>query len=354
MRCCAALQLLLLALVHAAPWPPPATHPAPLVGILAQPPPPEWGAPPSDVPGACRPPPVIGSYVAASYVKFVEAGGARAVPIRFDAPQAELARLFRSVNAILLPGGEADVASLAASGYAQAGAFLWAMAADAAAVGDYFPLHGTCLGWEQMAVLAAKNGSALTRSPPFASSDGGAVLEWAPVAASSRLFGGAENAALRKALAAEPAAYESHTAGVEPGAFAAFPKLVSTLRVLSTSRDANGREYVSTAEGAGRMPLTATQWHPEKALFEWNTRLAIPRGGAAAAAASHIAAFLGTEARRSAHMPRSAAERDAMLIANHCAVFTGAARDSPWARFDDIYFFTPWDAADDERALSFQ
>ena len=325
--------------------------PAPLVGILAQPPPPEWSAPPADAPGACRPPSAVGSYVAASYVKFVEAAGARAVPIRFDAPPAELARLFRAVNALLLPGGEADVASLAHSGYARAGAVLWAMAADAASVGDYFAVHGTCLGWEQLAVLAARNGSALTRSPPFDSANGAAVLEWAPEAASSRLFGGEGAAALRAALAAELAAYESHTAGVEPAAFAAFPKLAATFRVLSTSRDANGRAYVSTAEGAGRMPLSATQWHPEKALFEWNARLAIPRGGAAAAAATHIAAFIGVEARRSRHTPRSAAERDAMLAASWCAVFTGGS-DSAWARFDQVYFFPPWGEEDDTRVAA--
>ena len=344
MRAAALLQLSLALPAHcAAPWPPPATHPAPLIGILAQPPPPEWAAPPADAPGACRPPGgAVGSYIAASYVKFVEAGGARAVPIRFDAPQAELARLFRAVNALLLPGGEADVADLSHSGYARAGAFLWAMAADAASVGDYFPVHGTCLGWEQMAVLAARNGSALTRSPPFASSDGAATLQWMPEAAASRLFGGDDAAALRAALAEDPAAYESHTAGVEPAAFDANPKLAAAVRVLSTSRDANGRVYVSTAEGAGRMPLSATQWHPEKALFEWNARLAIPRGGAAAAAAAHLAAFVGTEARRSRHLPRTGAERDAMLAANWCPVFTGGSA-TPWARFDQVYFFPPWE-----------
>lgn len=271
------------------------------------------------------------------------------MPIRFDAPPAELARLFRSVNALLLPGGAADVANLAHSGYARAGAILWAMANDAASVGDYFAVHGTCLGWEQMAVLAARNGSALTLAPPFAA-EGGATLEWTAAAATSRLFGGEGAAALRDALAADPAAFESHSAGVEPGAFAAFPKLGAAFRALSTSRDANGREYVSTAEGAGRMPLSATQWHPEKALFEWSPRLPIPRGGPAAAAALHIAAFLGTEARRSTHMPRSTAERNAMLAANWCPVFTAGVEG--WNRFDQVYLFPPWGAENDARAAA--
>jgi gamma-glutamyl hydrolase len=38
------------------------------------------------------------SYIAASYVKFVESGGARAVPILYDAPPDEVKRIFRAVN----------------------------------------------------------------------------------------------------------------------------------------------------------------------------------------------------------------------------------------------------------------
>jgi gamma-glutamyl hydrolase len=233
---------------------PPPVHPRPLVGILAQPP---WDAtPPADLPGACQPPPVIGSYIAASYVKFVELAGARVVPIRFDAPHAELARLFRAVNALLLPGGAADVAG-ATSAYRIAGERLWGLAAAANAAGDYFALHGTCLGWEQLAVLAARNASALHRDA-YDSPDDAAPLAWAPAAARSRLFGGAAAAPLRAALAAAPAAYESHSAGVPPAAFQAFPALRDAFAVLSTSVDRRGRAYVSTAE-ARQLPITATQ-----------------------------------------------------------------------------------------------
>jgi hypothetical protein len=92
------------------------------------------------------------------------------------------------------------------------------------------------------------------------------------------------------------------------------------------------------------MTLSA-QWHPEKTLFEWSPLLAIPRGGAAAAAAVHVAAFLGTEARRSRHAPADGAAEAAMLISNWCPTFTGAAAldgsnkdasDASWARFDEV------------------
>jgi hypothetical protein len=40
------------------------------------------------------------------------------------------------------------------------------------------------------------------------------------------------------------------------------------LDLLSTTRDALGRVYVSTVE-AKRYPFVAMQWHPEKASFEF-------------------------------------------------------------------------------------
>eukprot|EP00958_Prasinococcus_capsulatus_P029974 scaffold7830_cov376-Prasinococcus_capsulatus_cf.AAC.5 len=73
-----------------------ATNTRPLVGILSQ--------PDEHLPEGAS------SYIAASYVKLVEASGARAVPILCNATTAQLTNLFHSVNALLLPGGSASIA----------------------------------------------------------------------------------------------------------------------------------------------------------------------------------------------------------------------------------------------------
>ena len=49
------------------------------------------------------------SYVAAAYVKWIEAAGGRAVPIRFYVSDGELRRLFDSINGLILPGEELKV-----------------------------------------------------------------------------------------------------------------------------------------------------------------------------------------------------------------------------------------------------
>ena len=49
------------------------------------------------------------SYIAASYVKFVEMAGARAVPVLLDQSDEYYMRVFQGTNGMLVPGGGADV-----------------------------------------------------------------------------------------------------------------------------------------------------------------------------------------------------------------------------------------------------
>lgn len=45
------------------------------------------------------------SFIAASYVQFVEAAGARAVPIVYNSPKEEIVQRFNEVSGIIFPGG---------------------------------------------------------------------------------------------------------------------------------------------------------------------------------------------------------------------------------------------------------
>jgi hypothetical protein len=44
------------------------------------------------------------AYIAASYIKYIEAAGARAVPILWTMDDAEITRRFHAVNGLLFPG----------------------------------------------------------------------------------------------------------------------------------------------------------------------------------------------------------------------------------------------------------
>merc|ERR1719288_616609 len=49
------------------------------------------------------------SYIAASYVKFVESGGARVVPVMINQPEEYYRTIFKSTNGLLIPGGDVSL-----------------------------------------------------------------------------------------------------------------------------------------------------------------------------------------------------------------------------------------------------
>jgi hypothetical protein len=74
---------------------------SPLIGVVSEP----------CLKGVCGPPGDADdtSYIAASYVKFVESAGARAVALVYNEDKAELLRRLKSVNMLLFPGGAASL-----------------------------------------------------------------------------------------------------------------------------------------------------------------------------------------------------------------------------------------------------
>ncbi|CAJ0968397.1 unnamed protein product [Ranitomeya imitator] len=92
------------------------------------------------------------SYLAASYVKTLESAGARVIPIRINLAEEEYVKIFTAINGVLLPGGGVDLKD---SGYARAAKIFYDLALAANDKGDYFPIWGTCLGFEQLTVLTS-------------------------------------------------------------------------------------------------------------------------------------------------------------------------------------------------------
>ena len=67
------------------------------------------------------------TYIAASYVKYLEMAGARVVPIHYKSSSDQLAALFKKINGILFPGGGMDLRDFE-SQYMQTVLTLWKLA----------------------------------------------------------------------------------------------------------------------------------------------------------------------------------------------------------------------------------
>ncbi|XP_053537215.1 gamma-glutamyl hydrolase isoform X2 [Ictalurus punctatus] len=245
----------------------------PIIGVLAQ--------------EVYSPTPGNNAYIAASYVKYLESAGARVVPVMINKTEEEYTILFKSINGILFPGGGASIFS---SGYAKAASIFYKLALDANSKGDYFPVWGTCLGFEQLTLLTSGK-SLLSQT----NTSGVALpLNFTKELKDSRMFKDFPED-LMASLANEPLTENSHQWSISTKRFTGNEQLKKFYRILSTNTDGQ-TEFVSTVE-AYDFPIYGTQWHPEKNAFEW-TRGYIPHSTAAVRTTFYLAHFFVNEGSR--------------------------------------------------------
>ncbi|XP_072307372.1 gamma-glutamyl hydrolase [Eucyclogobius newberryi] len=273
-----------------------------------------------------NPTPERQSFIAASYVKFLEAAGARVVPIHINKSDDEHKALFKSINGVLFPGGSV---SLSQSGYAKATRLFLALAKEANDQGDYFPVLGICLGFQLLACVVAEK-RIITSSTPV---NGVALpLNFTKEAKESRTFKGFPKDAL-DALATEPLMVNIHKYSVTLENYMKLENLNTFYRVLTTNTSDEGEVFISTME-AYNYPFYGVQWHPEKNQFEWTVSY-IPHSPSAVEAARCVADFFVSEARKNLHSFDSEAEERKALIYQCTPSYTG-----DFSPLEQTYFFS--------------
>ncbi|KAG7488488.1 hypothetical protein MATL_G00035360 [Megalops atlanticus] len=282
---------------------------APIIGVLAQ-----------ELP---KPQAFATSYVAASYVKFLESAGARVVPVKVNQSHQEYERLFNSINGVLLPGGGVN---LTTSGYGEAARVFYSLALKANSEGDYFPVWGTCLGFQELTYLTS--GKFLLS--PTNTTGIALPLVFTKDSRNSKLFRNFP-ADILEALASEPLTENLHQWSLTMKSYNKSEELRMFYKVLTTNFDGKV-EFVSTME-AYKFPFYGTQWHPEKNPFEW-IRSEIPHSPNAVKATFFMADFFVNEARKSSHQFPSKEEESEALIYQYNATYT--EKTSP---FEQMYLF---------------
>uniref|UniRef100_A0A1A8DXY0 folate gamma-glutamyl hydrolase n=1 Tax=Nothobranchius kadleci TaxID=1051664 RepID=A0A1A8DXY0_NOTKA len=253
------------------------------------------------------------SYIAASYVKFLESAGARVVPVRINRTEDEYTKLFYSLNGLLLPGGDVD---LQTSQFGRVTRIFYNLALRANDAGDYFPIWGTCQGFQQLSVLTAKkNLLTLTNTKAVA-----LPLTLTPAAQSSRLFRGFPRDLLQS-LSDENITPNFHSWSLSMQNYSRNAKLKRFYKVLSTN-SVGEKEFISTME-AYRYPFYAVQWHPEKSPFEWIDKPGMVHTTAAIRTSFYTASFFVSEAMKSRHHFSSPAEEQKALIYNFSPIYRG-------------------------------
>ena len=90
------------------------------------------------------------SYMMSAYVKFMEASGARVIPLIWNEPDEIWGEKLSKINGVLFPGGDSD--------YLEYGRKIMDRLIQYNDEGNYFPAWGTCLGFENMLIWASDRG----------------------------------------------------------------------------------------------------------------------------------------------------------------------------------------------------
>ncbi|XP_015687349.1 gamma-glutamyl hydrolase [Protobothrops mucrosquamatus] len=263
------------------------------------------------------------SYIAASYVKFIESAGARVVPVRLNRSNEEYDEIFHSINGILFPGGGV---SLKTSEFSRVAKIFYKKALEANDREDYFPIWGTCLGHQLLTYLTSgENLLIRTNTNGFTMS-----LNFTQASNHSRMFQDFPEE-IYELLASEPVSSHFHSWSLSMQNYTKNKKLRNFYKILTTNF--HNVEFISTME-AYSYPIYGVQWHPEKNPFEWKNSTGIPHSSASIKVTFFLADFFVNEARKSNHHFSSKKAETNALIYNFNPVFTGT-----FSSFDQAYFF---------------
>ncbi|KAL4655697.1 gamma-glutamyl hydrolase-like [Arapaima gigas] len=273
----------------------------PIIGILAQ----------ENIPGDAHA--QGSSYIAASYVKYLESAGSRVVPVRINRTYEEYVKIFNSINGLLLPGGDVD---LQKSQFSRVSKIFYDLAIKANDALDYFPIWGTCQGFQQLTVLTSgKNLLTVTDTKAVA-----LPLVFTEAAKNSRLFKNFPKDLLQS-LSEENITSNFHSWSLSMQNYSRNAKLKRFYKVLSTNADGK-KEFISTME-AYRYPFYAVQWHPEKTQFEWIDKPGMVHTPSAIRASFYAASFFVSEVMKNQHRFPNVSEEEKALIYNFTPVFGG-------------------------------
>lgn len=218
--------------------------------------------------------------------RYIESAGGRVVPVHYDAPLSNLTTTFEMINGLLFPGGGMDLSDfdsryancnnasclafptsfrlnlipklvkvahrtkvpcfraypfLKWTRYMKAVLHLWNLAIASNDAGNFFPVWGTCLGFETITVVAANTPDVLVGG--FDSEKLPLPLMLTAAASQSRLLGSAP-AAVLAALSTKNVTMNNHRSGSTPATYSSNKRLSDFYNVLSTNIDRNGAPFV--------------------------------------------------------------------------------------------------------------
>lgn len=217
------------------------------------------------------------TYIAASYVKWLEDGGARSIPIPFDASPSLVEDILGQVDGVLFPGGASPLPPSAIKIWEllHSGKYYYPEKEDAPF--DRIPLWGTCLGMEFIVELAADTESSENNFNPNILEKGYDATNISLPLLKVKRSGLYKPDDVYQIVTQLNVTMNNHHLGISPQRFKANTGLSQQFDITSINYDQNGRPFVSTIEPAQESttsslrspPVYGVQYHPEKNSHEY-------------------------------------------------------------------------------------
>jgi len=244
--------------------------------------------------------------IEAKYVRWIEGGGGKPIFINYNSSEDHLKNLFNQINGLMLIGGAAELVEYDKEKgkniltlYGKKVKYMIDIAIKANDNGDYFPIWGTCLGYEILLLAFAEDCDLLKgECNCFNYTD---VLNFTQEAYSSRVYSFLTDEQL-ELLGTVPMTYNSHNYYVTTEDFYKNSKLYDEFKVLSTSSNKNRTfSFISSVE-AIRYPFYAVQFHPEKSMYDFNPTHNFEHSLSSIMVMQRFPIFFVNEARKNGHV----------------------------------------------------
>jgi len=283
------------------------------------------------------------SYIVGSYVKYLQQAGAQVVPIPWDLPQDQLSFLLERVNGVLFTGGSADfddpeTGEITPFGHTLNNIVQYVIQQNKN--GKFYPLWGTCMGFQAIAGFIAQNLTYLTKD--CEGCHGVNKNNFWNKDYKNRLYSQLDQDLYEKMETANLSVFV-HRYMYHAEIFENTYPLNETLKVTTFGYDTAGKKYVSSFESPC-MPIYGTQYHPEKNAFEWRSAYEINHGYDAIRLAQYLADFFVNETRKNTNV---FPEQQTYLIDNYHPLTL--KNDT----YTSLYFFKKANGAGNVESLSY-
>ncbi|XP_022168636.1 gamma-glutamyl hydrolase A-like, partial [Myzus persicae] len=206
--------------------------------------------------------PLNNSYIAASYVKSIEASGGQVVPVFTNRTTEYYMDAVKKVNGILVPGG--GCAFNISFGICQSTNEIFHIVKHINDEGDRFPILGICLGFELLLITSIDGKNPLTACDSIGMN---LPLNLIPTMEEKSVLFKTMPKDVRNILLTEPVTANHHIHCVTQKNFTSM-KLDHFWNPITINEDENNLTYISTVE-AKNYPFVGLQFHPEKNAYEW-------------------------------------------------------------------------------------